>query len=150
MKTIYRHTQYGLLMFLIFLLAGILIAIVALQMIAEKRFVSFALMLGLYLLGLLLFHSFTIEIGGDELKFWFGIGILQQRIALDVIRSIKEVHNPWYYFWGVKAIPGGWFFAIAPGTAVEIELGNGRIVQLGTDQPGELHQAIETARTLLA
>jgi hypothetical protein len=146
MKAKYRHTQYGILMFLVFLLTGILIAATALRMIAEDRVLPAILMLGVYLFGVLLFYSLTVEISEEKLKFWFGIGIIQKTIALNEIQSTKEVKNPWYYFWGVKSIPGGWFYAIAPGTAVEIELRDGKIIQLGTNQPKKLNQVIETAR----
>ncbi|MBN1428751.1 MAG: hypothetical protein JXB07_10220 [Anaerolineae bacterium] len=143
METKYRHTQYGALMFIVFLITGILIAVVALKILAEDRVPSAILMLGVYLLGLLMFYSLTVEISEEKLKFWFGIGIIQKTIALSEIQSTKEVENPWYYFWGIKVIPGGWFYAIAPGIAVEIELRDGRIIQLGTNQPKQLNQAIE-------
>jgi len=142
MKAKYRHTQYGTFMFLVFLLTGILIAVLALRILAENRVSSAILMLGVYLFGLLMFYSLTVEVSEEQLKFWFGIGIIQKTIALSEIQSTKEVKNPWYYFWGVKSIPGGWFYAIAPGTAVEIELRDGRIIQLGTNQPEKLNQAI--------
>jgi hypothetical protein len=87
MKAKYRHTQYGALMFLVFLVSGILIAVVALRMFAENRVSSAVLMLGIFLLGFLLFYSFTIEISENELKFWFGIGVIRKTIALSQIRS---------------------------------------------------------------
>ena len=130
-------------MFIVFLITGLLIAVVALRILAEDRVPSAIFMLGVYLLGLLMFYSLTVEISEEKLKFWFGIGIIQKTIALSEIQSVKEVKNPWYYFWGVKSIPGGWFYAIAPGTAVEIELRDGRIIQLGTNQPEKLNQAIQ-------
>ena len=146
MEAKYRHTQYGALMFVLFLMTGILIAVIALAIIAEGRMLSAVLMICVYLFGLGMFYSFTVEITEEKLKFWFGIGIIRKTIALSEIQSVKEVKNPWYYFWGVKLIPGGWFYAIAPGLAVEIELKNGRVVQLGTNQPKKLKQAIDTAR----
>jgi hypothetical protein len=133
-------------MFIVFLMTGILIAVVALRILAEGRVLSAILMLGVYLFGLVMFYSLSVEISEEKLKFWFGIGIIQKTIALSEIQATKEVKNPWYYFWGVKSIPGGWFYAIAPGTAVEIELRDGKIIQLGTNQPKKLNQAIETAR----
>lgn len=138
MKAKYRYTQYGIFMFLVFLLTGILIAVVAPRTLAEDRVPSAILMVGVYLFGLLMFYSLTVEISEEKLRFWFGIGIIQKTIALSGIQSTKEIKNPWYYFWGVKSIPGGWFYAIAPGTAVEIELRDGRIIQLGTNQPKNL------------
>jgi len=146
MEAKYRHTQYGALMFVVFLLTGILIAIVAWTIIAEGRMLSAILMTCVYLLGLGLFYSFTVEISAKQLKFWFGIGMIRKTYALSEIQSTKVIKNPWYYFWGAKSIPGGWFYAIAPGTAVEIGLKNGRVVQLGTDQPEKLKQAIDTGR----
>jgi hypothetical protein len=146
MEAKYRHTQYGTLMFLVFLITGILIAVVARKIIAEDRILSAIFMLGLYLLGVAMFYALTVEISEEKLKFWFGIGLVRKTIALSEIQTTKEVKNPWYYFWGIKSIPGGWFYAIAPGTAVEIELRDGRIIQLGTNQPEKLNQAIEAAR----
>lgn len=142
----YRHTQYGVLMFIIFLITGILITAVALAIINEGRILAAIVMVCLYFFGLGMFYSLTIEITEEKLKFWFGIGVVSRAYALNEVQSTKEVENPWYYFWGVKSIPGGWFYAIAPGSAVEIELNNGRIVQLGTNQPKILKQALDTAR----
>jgi hypothetical protein len=146
MEAKYRHTQYGALMFIVFLLTGILIVVVALMVIAEGRMLSAILMICVYLLGLGSFYSFTVEISAEKLKFWFGIGVIRKTYELSEIQSTKEVKNPWYYFWGVKSIPDGWFYAVAPGTAVEIELKNGKLVQLGTNEPEKLKQAIDTAR----
>ena len=133
-------------MFVVFLLAGILIIVAALTVITEGRMLSAIMMICVYLLGLGSFYSLTVEISAEKLKFWFGFGVFRKAYALSEIQSTKEIKNPWYYFWGVKSIPGGWFYAIAPGPAVEIELKNGRIVQLGTNEPEKLNQALDTAR----
>jgi len=146
MQAKYRHTQYGTATVMLFLITGILIVVVALQIIAEGRPLSAIFMLGLYLLGLLMFTSLTVEIAEEQLRFWFGTGMVRKTIALSEIQSTRAIKNPWYYFWGVKSIPGGWFYAVAPGAAVEISLKNGKIIQLGTNQPDNLSQAIETAR----
>ncbi len=146
MEAEYRHTQYGVLMFVVFLITGVLIAVVALAIIAEDRMLAAIVMICVYLFGLGMFYSFTIEISEGKLKFWFGVGIIRKTYALSEVQSTKEVETPWYYFWGVKSISGGWLWSIAPGTAVEIVLKNGRIVHLGTNQPKKLKQAIDTAR----
>lgn len=146
MEAEFRYTQYGALMFIVFLITGVLIAVVAWAIIAEGRVLAAIAMICVYLLGLGMFYSFTVEISDGRLKFWFGIGIIRKTYALSELQSTKEVDNPWYYFWGVKSIPGGWLYAIAPGTAVEIVLNNGRIVNLGTNQPKKLKQAIDMAR----
>lgn len=93
-------------MFLVLLFTGILIAVVARAILAEGRVPSAMLMLGVYLVGLLMFFSLTVEIAEAKLRFWFGIGIIQKTIALSEIQSTKEVRNPWYYFLGSKVNPG--------------------------------------------
>ena len=99
----------------VFLVTGTLIVYVALAIFAEGRWESAIVMICLYIFGVASFHSFTIEISEEKLKFRFGIGIIQKSYFIEEIESVKEVVNPWYYFWGVKSIPGGWFYAIAPG-----------------------------------
>lgn len=143
MEPEYRQTQYGALMFGVFTVTGVLIVVVAMAIIAEGRWFSAIFMIGLYLFGLASFFALTVEISGGQLKFWFGIGMIRKSYPLSEIQSVKEVKNPWYTFWGIKSIPGGWLYAIAPGPAVEITLKNGRIVSLGTNQPEALRRAIE-------
>ena len=133
-------------MYIVFLVTGILIAVVAVVIIDEGQMLSAIIMICLYLLGLGMFYSSTIEISEGKLKFWFGIGLVSKTFALNDIQSYKEVKFPWYYLWGVKSIPGGWLWAIAPGTAVEINLNNGKKFLLGTNQPKELKQAIDAAK----
>ena len=118
---------------------------VALARIAESRWGATVVIICLYVFGVSSFHSFTIEISEEKLKFRFGIGIIQKSFFIEEIKSVREVVNPWYYFWGVKSIPGGWFYAIAPGEAIEIILKNGKIVQLGTNQSRMLKEALDTA-----
>jgi len=56
---------------------------------------------------------------------------------------VREVQSPWYYTWGVKLIPGGWLYAVGPGSAVEIVFTDGSQIRLGTDDPSGLRKAIE-------
>ena len=145
MKTNYKHTQYGALMFVVLIWTGILITVVAIAIINEGRLGAALIMIGIYLLGIALFYAFSVEISAGKLKFWFGIGWIGKTYSLDEIQSVKAVVSPWYYFWGIKSIPGGWLYAIAPGEAVEIILTDGKLVRIGTNQSAILCQAIETA-----
>jgi hypothetical protein len=145
MQTDYKHTQYGMLMFTVFLFTGILIGVVAWAIISEGRVAAAIIMICIYLFGVSLFYSFTVQVAEGKIKFWFGIGLFRKTYALSEIKSSRQVKNPWYYFWGVKSIPGGWLYAIAPGDALEIVLKNGLIVHVGTDQPKMLRQAVNAA-----
>ncbi len=145
MEADYKHTQFGALTLIVFLVTGVLIALIVPSMIAEDRMVVAFVMMGLYLLVLALFYAFTVEISEGKLKFWFGIGAIGKSYSLMEIQSTQEVENPWYYLWGVKSIPGGWLYAIAPGSAAEIDFSNGKIARLGTTQPKMLIKAIDDA-----
>ena len=146
MEAEYRQTQYGVLMFAVFTVTGVLIVAAALAALAEGRWFSAFLMICIYLFGFALFYALTVEISRGQLKFWFGIGVIRKSYPLSEIQSAVVVTNPWYYFWGIKSIPGGWLYAIAPGPAVEITLKNGKIVSLGTNQPETLRKVIEASK----
>lgn len=133
-------------MFLVFIITGFFIITVAIKLLEEDRIITALFMLALTILGILMFYSFTIEITKDRLNFWFGIGVVSKSIKLSEISSFKSIKNPWYYFWGIKSIPGGWIYAIAPGEAVELILRDGKIIQLGTKQSQQLIRALDAAR----
>ena len=144
-KVHYRHTQYGALMFAVLLLVAILVAVVAVEIISQGRSTAAVTMIFVYLLGVVMFYSSTVEVSGRQVRFWFGIGLVRRNIPLDTIQAVREVVNPWYYFWGIKSIPGGWLYAIAPGPAVEIKLMDGKVIHLGSNQTRELKEAIGAA-----
>jgi hypothetical protein len=90
--------------------------------------------------------SLTIEVDGRELRWHFGPGVWRKRVALDAIALTATVRLPWSYGIGIKSIPGGWAYLVAPGQGVEIVTGAGRIL-LGTDDPAGLAEAIGRTRT---
>ena len=146
MEPDYKHTQYGVLMFVVFIIVGILVTVVAIAIIAEGRVSAAMIMILVTLVFVAMFYSSTVEVFAGRVRFWFGIGVVRKTILLNEIQSTKTVVNPWYYFWGIKSIPGGWLYAIAPGPALEITLEDGKVIHFGSNQPGELKKAIDEAR----
>jgi hypothetical protein len=94
---------------------------------------------------LALFHSLTIRISAEELSFAFGVGLVSKRIAIDEIDGCAIVRTHWYNGWGIKLVRGGLLYNVSGFDAVEVRLSSGRRVLIGTDQPQELHAAIEHA-----
>ena len=82
MESEYRHTQFGTLVFVVFIVTGVLIVVVALAIITGSRWGSAVLMICFYLLGLALFYSFTIKISKEKLNFWFGVGVVRMETEL--------------------------------------------------------------------
>jgi hypothetical protein len=143
MGTNYRHTQYGVLNLIILFLVAILIVVVAVAIIAQGRLAAAVIMIAVYLLGAAMFYNSTIEVSAELVRFWFGIGLVRKTIPLSQVLSAETVVDPWYYVWGIKSIPGGWLYAIAPGPMVEIKLKDGKIIHLGSDQAEKLKEAID-------
>jgi len=66
--------------------------------------------------------------------------------SIEGIQSVEIVKNPWYYFWGIKSMPGGWLYSIAPGgRAIELIFNDIKKVRLGTNRPEEIKQRIDQA-----
>ena len=90
----------------------------------------------------LLFSSMTVTVGNGALLVKFGFGIIRRRFMISDIESCRVVKNPWYYGWGIRRIPGGWFFGVAGLSAVEIVMKSGKRYRIGSDVPEELEAAI--------
>ena len=85
------------------------------------------------------------SINEEYLKIKFGYGIFRKRYLLKEIASVKIVKNHWYYGWGIKywAPRRMWVYNVSGFDAVEIEMRNGRVKRIGTDEPRKLEQAIQ-------
>jgi hypothetical protein len=148
MEEKYKYTQVGVATILLILLAGVFTAYVVIAGLSSSpgpvQLGIGLLVVGLFILALASFYSFTIQIVAGELTFWFGFGVGRKSFAINEIQSIDIVDTPWYYFWGIKSIPGGWLYSIAPGgEALELVLGDSKKIQLGTNHPTEIKERIE-------
>ena len=90
----------------------------------------------------LLFSSMTVAVANGVLSVKFGFGIVRKKFMLSEVESCRVVKNPWYYGWGIRRIPGGWFFGVSGLTAVEIKMKSGKMYRIGSDVPEELETAI--------
>lgn len=137
----YRHTQAGWTI-LAFFLAGLLVV----AAIALPREGTLLVSLVLVFLGILgvLFHSLTVTVDDQSVRWHFGPGFWEREMPLETIESVKQASNKWYYGWGIRKIPHGWLYNVSGLSAVEVRAKSGRLVRLGTDQPEALERAIES------
>ena len=91
------------------------------------------------------FSSLTITIDDTTLRAAFGPGWITKSVPIGEIASARPVPVRWWYGWGIRLTPHGGLYNVSGWDAVEIALRNGRRFCLGTDQPGELVHAIESA-----
>jgi hypothetical protein len=144
----YKHTQSGTFSRTTFGVLIVLVVVVALYLGVgdPKAMWVFGLIGFLMMIGLLLFHSLTVEIRHGYLRIRFGIGVIRKTIPMKDIESAETVRNRWWYGWGIKLTPHGWLFSVSGFDAVQIKLKSGRQYRIGTDEPGRLLAAIETAK----
>ncbi len=146
----YKHTQIGYLMIAVTL--AVLVIFARAQILARAEppsvdsgtnFAVTAIMV-LILFVLSSFCSLQVIIDDQYLKIKFGYGIYQKKFLLSDIVSAKTVKNKWYYGWGIRG--SLWsnmiIYNVSGFDAVQIELKNGKIYRIGTDEPAVLEQVI--------
>jgi len=137
--TSYRHTQVGFT--LIFGL--IMIAFVAgTIMTSATNALIGAIVIGIVLVTTVIFSKLTIVADDVYVRAIFGPGLTFRKIKTTDITKCEPIRIRWWYGWGIHRTPYGWLYNVSGWDAVAITLRNGRCVSLGTDQPGELCEAI--------
>jgi hypothetical protein len=91
------------------------------------------------------FCSLTVEVGDNELLWYFGPGFWTHRLALDEIRSVAVVRNHWWNGFGIRMRPGFRLCSVSGLDAVEFQLKSGEIRRIGTDDPKGLAAALNSA-----
>ncbi len=138
----YRHIQVGCLM-LGMLGAGVLV-IVVLMATSGFHWIALAVLIILALCSGL-FATLTVRVDEDGVRIWFGPGVIRKRVPMKEIASCQVVRNPWYYGWGIRLIPHGWLYNVSGLLSVELRMKSGRRYRIGTDDPGQLVEAIRRA-----
>jgi hypothetical protein len=147
MRESYRHTQVGTV--ILVPLAIPAVAMLSAVLAGAPRMPLFALA-GLFVLLSFLFGSMTGAVDGAAVSIRFGIGLIGRNFALADIRAVRAVRNEWYHGWGIRLLPRAWLYNVSGLDAVELEMANGKVHRVGTDEPGALAAAIERARGVAA
>lgn len=136
----YRHTQIGwTLIVLAVLILGFSLLVPQLR---EGRgslvFASIALAL---------FSTMTITVDEHFLRFSFGPGLIRWKYRRDQLESWTPTRS-WLFavVLGIHKMTSGWLFNVHGSQAVKIQLKNGRIRWIGTDEPDKLCRALEEKR----
>ena len=134
----YRHTQLGTVILVVYLVVAVLGA----AMMWQKAQTPMILMLVVLAAVAAIFHSLTVEIGNNELRWHFGPGIWTYRLPLDEIQSVAAVHNHWWNGFGIRVAPGFTLYNVSGLDAVELKLKSGETRRIGTDDPQGLAAAL--------
>ena len=149
--TAYKHTQIGYLMLVITLVVLMFFAWIQITARAEApsyysgtNFAITAIM-ALILFILASFSTLTAVIDEQFLRIRFGWGIFRKKFLLTDIATTQKVKNYWYYGWGIRLWfwPKMWIFNVSGFDAIELNMKNGKIYRIGTDEPEKLEAAIK-------
>ena len=139
MSNEYRHTQVGWVL-VVAALAAVAIPVV---FVVQTGAVVQAALIGLPILVILgNLSTLTVWVEEDEIGVKFGLGIYQRRIDARTVRFARLAERPMMRGLGIRMISGGWRYAVGGSDVVELDLGGGRRVQIGSDEPDELRAAI--------
>ncbi|MEI7557301.1 MAG: hypothetical protein WCJ45_00110 [bacterium] len=146
----YKHTQISYLMIIITLTMLVLFAWIYITSANEPvsvdsgtNFAITAIMV--LILGILSsFASLQVRIDAKYLQIKFGYGIYKKKFLLNDIVSATTVKNHWWYRWGIRysLYPKMRIYNVSGWDAVEIQLKNGKIYRIGTDEAKKLQEAI--------
>ena len=143
---VYSHTQRGtaIIVLLLLTMGGMTVMV---YFTADTVAVMILVpLLAILAISLLLFHSLTVSIDGENVNISFGVRAIKKKFRLQDIEACTCVTNPVIFGLGIHKIPGGWIYNVSGLEAVELNMRGEGIVRIGTDEPQKLCEAIEKAR----
>lgn len=148
----YQHKQLGFVTISIFVVAFLFfVDLLTLSIVfmgddlpayVNPLLITFTLLM--IILGVL-FSSLNIQIADGQISWHFGPGFWKNKAELAQISSVQAVQNRWWYGWGIRRIKKGWLYNVSGMSAVEVQLSNGQLFRLGSDEPEQLAAAIQEA-----
>jgi hypothetical protein len=139
----YRHTQSGIVMIAACLLAGTLSAAMAWP---SGQWPASIVLIILMIAAAFLFSSLTVEIGEDELRWYFGPGFWTYRLPLTEIEDVAVVRNHWWNGFGIRMGAGRRLYNVSGLDAVELKVGPNDVRRIGTDDPQGLADALRSSK----
>jgi hypothetical protein len=143
----YRHTQVGWTI-IVLVVAAVVAEILLVVVLAPDSTLALSLsgaLAAILAVTLILFSTLTVTVDDGAVRLAFGLDALRREVSLDQIAEARRVRNAWYSGWGVRVIPNGRLYNVGGLDAVELQLDNGRVVRVGTDEPDVLLAAVQRA-----
>jgi len=138
----YKHTQIGYLLLIIY--SAVILFIGYLNFVTGFNSIALAGLI-ILLIAMGLFATLTVAVNDRMIKLRFGLGIIRKVFLLKDVETYRVVENPWYYGWGIRYTPRGWLFNVSGFSAIELQMKDGKLYRIGTDDPEGLAKAIGEA-----
>ncbi len=98
---------------------------------------------------LLLFAALEVSIDSQRLTWRFLPGLISKSVPLAEIAEANPTRTQFFEGWGIHYTGRGWLYNVSGFGAVHIRMRNGKQFMVGTDEPAELADAINRARSSL-
>ncbi len=92
----------------------------------------------------ILFFSMTIEVKRNVLSWYFGFGFWRKKLEVSDIAETSLYQSKWYQGIGIRMLSDGWLYNASVGTALKLNLRNGKHVYVGCKNAAGLKQALST------
>lgn len=142
MTTRYQHTQIGY--FLITLYSIVVLFLGYFNIMTNFHPLTLTALI-IILIILATFARLTVTVDNQTIKIQFGVRIIRKVFQLNDLETYRVVKNPWYYGWGIRFTPRGWLFNVSGFSAIELQMKNGKLYRIGTDEPNNLARALDEA-----
>jgi hypothetical protein len=141
----YHHAQRGTVMLFALLIAALVAGLVAILTLrsGQRALVPFAIC-ALLVGRAWLFSSLIVDVSGNEVRWYFWPRLWDYRLALADIEDVRIVRNTWLNGFGIRMRPGWRLYNVSGLDAVELQLKNGDIRRIGTDDPQGLAAALKS------
>ncbi|MFZ1969594.1 MAG: hypothetical protein WAU79_21150 [Bradyrhizobium sp.] len=137
----YRHTQFGTVILVVCLVIAVFGGAIAWRAQPAAAIPMLVILAAVAVF----FHSLTVEIGDNELRWHFGPGLWTYWLPLNEIEWVAAVHNHWWNGFGIRTAPGFTLYNVSGLDAVELKLKSGGVKRIGTDDPAGLAAALQSA-----
>lgn len=139
----YAHTQWGYLAIPTVLLFAVVIPFAAADDEASTLFTAATIVFAIGILAIvLLFSRLEVTVNGGRIITAFGFGRPHREIELADVTAVHQVRNTWIQGLGIRKISGGWMYTVWGLDAVEVDLSQGKVFRVGTNDPENLLAAI--------
>lgn len=136
----YEHRQPARL--LLGMMGGAAALLLTVMSLEDRMHWSVGIPLAVLAVAAYLFSGLTVRVDHTSVAIRFGPGLIRKSFSLSDIASCGPVRNRWWYGWGIRKIPGGWLYNVSGLDAVELQMKDGRVYRIGTDEPRALADAI--------
>ena len=135
----YHHTQRGIFTLAVCLGSAAFVAAVLWRTGQPAMIVTLIVLVATAFV----FSSLTVDVGGSELRWYFGPGLWTYRLPLNEIQAVTIVRNHWWNGFGIRGRPGFRLYNVSGLDAVELQLKSGDVRRIGTDDPAGLAAALQ-------